>query len=129
MLWPLDFWWRRPYTLFMCLVRLISAVLVALALMLGGGLYGPQAGMGPSGDMSAAMASDEAMPDCPSCIPGDAANTVCAPPCVGLAAILPAGAAAVADPAVIDGLPVPAEPLNGAAAGPEPYPPKTAILA
>lgn len=113
----------------MRLVRRISAVLLALALMLGGGLYGPQAGMEPAGDMSTAMASDEAMPDCPSCIPGDAANTVCAPPCVGLAAILPAGAAAVADPAVADRLPVPAEPLNGATARPEPHPPKTAILA
>lgn len=85
--------------------------------------------MALAGDMGAAMTSDDAMPDCLSCIPVDTAKAVCAPPCVGLAAILPAGALAVAGPAVADGLLVSAEPLNGAAAGPEPYPPKTAILA
>jgi hypothetical protein len=116
----------------MRLMRSVTVALLALALAVGAGGFASQPGgfapSVPSG-MMAAAAPDTAMPECPVCVPVDAAKAACAPACAGLAAILAVSAFMAASRTGRAGLPSPARRLDGEAAGPEPHPPKSAILA
>ena len=111
----------------MRLIRRISAVLVAFAVVLGSILALP-APRSLAGDMDAAMAADEAMPSCPACTPFEAAKAICAPACAAFAAILPTGAVIESSQAATEWSLSRIGQLDDQAVGPEPYPPKTFIL-
>lgn len=115
----------------MRIVRLLSAVLIAFALSLTG--VAPFATVAPdASQMSNTMSpttSGEPKSDCASCAPSDVAMTICAPVCVGFAAILPAAVVVTTrDPRQPRNALRAAKRLTDFSSGPEPYPPKALIL-
>jgi hypothetical protein len=114
----------------MRMFRCISAIVLALAVTLGGSGYAPMPSDAEAmaGGKMAAMAPDQPMPDCPMCAPDEAVGPMCAPGCPTAAAILPLSIVVAVRSVASRQVRSPASHPADAHVGPEPPPPKPTIL-